>query len=107
MVMIDATHLKAHWTASSLAVTSRVIVEPLPEEFRPSTIPILEGIDWGSRFEDGLGKLAVVQLNHRTPTGPRSARFSTLGTLGTLGRRALFTFTMWSRRQAGLLFAVA
>ncbi len=35
--------------------------------------------------------LPSLQLNHRTPTGPRSARCSTLG---TPGRGALFTFTM-------------
>src|SRR6056297_975919 len=47
----------------SLIVTSRVIVDPRPEQLGSVTLPVLEGGDGGSPFQDGLRELAVVEVD--------------------------------------------
>lgn len=44
-------------------VTSSVIVRPLPEQVWPLALPVLEGVDGGLAFEDGLQQLAIVEAN--------------------------------------------
>ena len=44
-------------------VTSRVIIRPLPEEFRPPMLPVLEGVDRRATLEGGLRELAVVKTD--------------------------------------------
>lgn len=50
-------------THAGLAVTSRVIVDPLPEEVGALALPVLECCDGRSPFQDGLRELAVVEVD--------------------------------------------
>ena len=47
----------------SVGVASRVIVRPLHEERGLVAVPVLEGVDGRSAFQDGLRELAVVEAD--------------------------------------------
>ena len=49
--------------ASSVGVTSRVIIRSLREEVRLLAIPIFERVERRSAFQDGLRKLAVIKAD--------------------------------------------
>jgi hypothetical protein len=46
-----------------LRVRSRLVVDAPPEQLRPVALPVLEGVDGSSAFQEGLRERAVVEVD--------------------------------------------